>query len=346
MKKKLLKLLCLTITLLVAISFTTACAAASDDVNLWRGRNATQALEADMFVMPPAPSDANDFAIDFEVMYSADDMPMPEAEAIAEDSGFLATAAGAMPITAPQTEGLAEKIIYSVNTTVETLRFEESINQINALMVSHGGFIESSSISGINYSAQIHGWNQLRSAWFSIRVPVENLDAIVGSLGTIGNITHLGTHATNITSQFVDTQSRLNSLTIQEERLLDMLSNAGELSDLILLEARLSEVRFEIEWLTTSLRNMQAQVDFSTLTISLNEVEQLTEPTPTHRTFWQQIGDGFISSIRAVGNFILSALVWIASHFAILVIIAAVAVATVFIIKRIIKKDKAKRDGI
>jgi len=162
----------------------------------------------------------------------------------------------------------------------------------------------------------------------------------------IGNVVHLNSSAENITSQFYDVQSRLNSLEIQEERLLSMLSQSNNIPDLIALEERLGEIRYQIEALTTTIRNWQSQVDYSTVTISIREVEQYSEPTQIHRSYWQQIGDGFMSSLRGVGRFFMGLFRWLIVSAPVLVVLAVVAVIVLIIVRKVMRSNAEKMKKI
>jgi len=282
-------------------------------------------------------------------------MPMPEEaimydsvdyESTGSDMAFRVASQtagnGVTPISAPVTGGMAEKIIYSVYADIETLSFDETISNVYILLAAHGAFIENSSISGTNYASRQQGRSDYRFASFYLRVPRENLDSITEQLNILGNIVHRNSSADNITSQFVDTQSRLNSLTIQEERLLTMLSQAEDIPDLIIIEERLSDVRYQIEWLTTTLNNWQNQVDYSNLTLSIREVEQLTEQTQIHRTYWQQIGDGLLSTIQAIGRFFMDVFMWLIIAAPVLIILVVIVLVTLFIVRRAIRANKKK----
>jgi len=247
-------------------------------------------------------------------------------------------------VTAPEPvrEGLAEKIIYSVYADIETVNFDESIEAVGTLLDTYGAFIEHSSVSGINYASRFHGWNEHRHATFMLRVPVENLNAMKSRLGVIGNVVHESSSADNITSQFFDTQSRLNSLRIQEERLLDMLSKADDVPDLIAIEERLSDVRYQIEWFQTMLNNWQRQVDYSSVHIFIREVEFYTEPQELHRSYWRQIGDGFMSTLQGIGSFFMGLFKWIVIAAPVLVILAVIAFVTFIIIRKKIRTAAKK----
>ena len=343
MKKKVSIIICVILAATVIVGCAGANYAASPaESEQWAAGNDSY----DYYAMPApeapmaAPVPISEVIWDDDISYAADDAMRLQSSTpreVSEEGG-----AGIIANAPPQ-DGLAEKIIYSMYADVETMEFDKSIEAIHALMARYGGFIENSSVSGINYAAKFYGWHNFRSAFFSIRVPVENLNTMAGQLSTIGNVVHENSSATNITSQFYDTQSRLNSLQIQEERLLDMLSKADEVPDLIMIEERLSDVRYQIESITTMLNNWQNQVSYSTLSVNIMEVEQFTERQEINRSYWQQIADGFMSSIRGIGRFFMDLFKWIIVSAPVLIIIAVVAVAALFIIRWKLKDIKNKK---
>ena len=352
MKKFVAIILCivLSMALLVgcgsAASFdTTFDEPASAD---FMGRNYGAVRQNAVFGEAPELSAMADADWAFEEEMALDDAGMwYSADFVEQESG-----GGIMPISAPAPVpegGMADKIIYTVFTDIETMNFDETINGVHALITAYDAFIESSSVSGVNYAAQFHGWNDFRNARFTIRVPNQHLDVVTNRLEDIGNVTHESTDAMNITSQFVDTQSRLNSLLIQEERLLEMLAEAQDVPDLIMIEERISDVRFQIESLTTTINTWQSQIDFSTLHLNIWEVEQFTERQEIHRTYWQQIGDGLASTVRGIGRFFMNLFMWIIVSAPVIIIVLIVLVVVAIIvrakIRKYIKNKKAKSDG-
>ena len=282
---------------------------------------------AEIAPMAPAPSMAP--------------MPEPKPEMAYDDAdmGYASmqvAAGGVVPVTAPAVEGgLAEKIIYSVYADIETVDFDKTIEMVYDLLNFNGAFIESSYIGGRNYAQSYHGWQTYRNANFSLRVPKDRLNAVTASLDTLGNVTSLRSDAENITSQFFDTQSRLNSYKTQEERLLDMLGKADNVTDMIVIEQRLAEVRYDIESLTTTLNNWQTRVDYSTVTLYISEVETFTEITPVQqRTYWQQIGDGLQSRTLGVGRFFTSLFKWVVVNLPVIIVLAVIVVVILIIVRK------------
>ena len=270
------------------------------------------------------------------------DLPMQEETKLAVKTKN--NGSGVVPVTDTIVkDNLSEKIIYTVNAHIETISFDETIDGVYKLLTANGGFIETSNIGGRNYAQSYYGLQTYRNAQFTVRIPKDNLNAVTASLEILGNVTSLSSNAENITAQFFDSESRLNSYNTQEERLLYMLSKTDNVTDMIAIEEKLAEVRYQIESLTTTLRNWQNQVDYSSVFLSINEVEVFTEVEPLQqRTYWQQIGDGFKVNTRNIGNFFKDLFKGLVINLPVFIILVVIAVVIIIIIRRQIRL-RAKR---
>lgn len=208
----------------------------------------------------------NDSAVSEEYAYEADMASAKEAPASEK------TGAG------DSTENVLnpEKIIYSSDVTLETTDFESTTASVMALIDRSGGWLESSSVSGANYNSLAKGAKMSRSASYTIRVPNEKFDGIMSDLNTLGNVPYSHVYTENVTAQYYDTQARLTTYQAQEKRLLELLDEAQSVSDVIEVENELTEVRYRIESLQTSLRNWDRRVSWSTIYLTVNEVSEYT----------------------------------------------------------------------
>ena len=270
---------------------------------------------------------------------------MPEMETARAFSMSQTTPEEAQPTATGGGEGLAEKIIYTASAEIETLEFDETIRKVHDMLGLNGAFIESSYVSGRNHTQIHYGYQSYRNAMFSLRVPQARLAAMTESLENLGNVVYLQSDAQNITAQFYDTESRLTALRTQEESLIRMLRMAETVADMIIIEERLSEVRYGIESHISRLRNWQNQVDYSTLTLHIREVEIYTETEPVIRTYWQQIGDGLQDTTSGVGGFFMDLFKWLIVNLPVLIILAALAAAVVIIVKVKLRKMRKKREN-
>ena len=241
----------------------------------------------------------------------------------------------------------AERIIHTAGAIIETMEFDGTIDRIHAMLALNGGFIEHADIGGRPMERGQPAFDNInRRAEFTLRIPQVNMDTVTNAVDELGNVLSLRRSAVNVTAQFIDTESRVTALRIQEERLLYMLGEATRIADMLEIERRVSDVRFEIERLTSSLMNLQNQVNFSTISLTIIEVEEYTEPPEEddeieeELTYWQQIREGFSESARAVGGFFTGIFRWLAVNSPILAIIAVFAIPAVIIVKRKIIKGR------
>lgn len=302
------------------------------------GRSASGAKRTDYAASASAPVPAPAES----AMYSYD-MEEPMA-AQATAGGFAADNAARPANSAPSAGEIAvEKIIYSANATIETTDFDAAVEKLEAMIASYGGFVESSSVSGNNYYQSSHGYASSRSADYRIRIPSASFAAVMGSLSELGNVPYSNTYTENITSQYYDVQARLNACLTQEQSLLDMMAKADTVSDLLEIQEQLSDVRYRIESLQSTLTNWDRQVSYSTISLSLQEV---TEYTPEAKlSFGQQLSLALSRGVKGLGEFFRDLLLWLLEAMPALILLAVVVVLVVLLVRRIRRKHAAKRQA-
>ena len=200
-----------------------------------------------------APESNSATAMDWGTADTTDSIEMPAAEPTESASAEEETALDPADFT--------EKIIYSGYLTMQTTKFDEALRQLEETITSLGGFVQDSSVQG-NTRTYADGTTAVVDRWatYTVRVPADQFNAFLTQAGNIGNVTDSGRSAQNVTSQYTDYEARLESLNIQEERLLAMLEESGDLESLITLEERLSEVRYEIESIERNLRDLDQRL--------------------------------------------------------------------------------------
>lgn len=251
-------------------------------------------------------------------------------EAVAYETDMSASASGSdVPSDNP------EKIIYSADATLESTSFDEAVKSVLALIDEYKAYVESSSMNGSNYSSISSGNAGSRSAEYVIRVPAESFEKLMSSLSTIGNVPYSHVYTENVSSQYYDTEARLRTYRAQEDRLLELLDKAETVSDVIEIENELTEVRYRIESLQTTLNGWDRQVSYSTVYLSLREVK---EYTPENRIgFGRQIVNALAQGLELLKDFVLS----FATALPLLIIVAAVVFGIIKLIKKLRKKKNA-----
>ena len=258
-----------------------------------------------------------------------------KAEAMAEEAVAYETDTSASASGSDVPSDNPEKIIYSADATLESTSFDEAVKSVLALIDEYKAYVESSSMNGSNYSSISSGNAGSRSAEYVIRVPAESFEKLMSSLSTIGNVPYSHVYTENVSSQYYDTEARLRTYRAQEDRLLELLDKAETVSDVIEIENELTEVRYRIESLQTTLNGWDRQVSYSTVYLSLREVK---EYTPENRIgFGRQIVNALAQGLELLKDFVLG----FATALPLLIIVAAVVFGIIKLIKKLRKKKNA-----
>ena len=180
----------------------------------------------------------------------------------------------------------AQKLIRTMNLEVETDDLNALLGPLEGKIKAMGGYIESRNVR--NGSSNIS--RRYRYANLTIRVPVDRLDEMTEHIQGQTNVVSINESAEDITLTYVATQSRVKALEVEQERLLELLAKANNMSDLLQIEERLTSVRTELEKVASQLRLYDNLVDYGTLHLSITEVQEFT--VVEEKTVWQKIGSG------------------------------------------------------
>ena len=231
------------------------------------------------------------------------------------------------------------KLITTVNISAETDDMDKSLGAIENKVKALGGYIEKSDIYNGSYSSHVS-----RNASLTVRIPKERLDEFIEVIEGGNNITNKSVNVDDVTLSYVDTESRKNSLRTEEKRLLDIMEKAETVEDIITIEDKLANVRYELESIESQLRSYDNKIDYSTVYIDLSEVRVFT-PVEEESAL-TRMGNGFKESMSDVIDGIVEFFIWVVVHIPQLIFLLIIAVL-IFVICRIVlaasKKSRAKK---
>ena len=222
-----------------------------------------------------------------------------EAE-LYDEEGSYSVGNMSTPITETQANASVaqnRKLIKTVDMTIETVSFDETIANLRNQINSVGGYIESEySYNGSLYNNS----NQSKYATITVRVPDTALEGFVNNVSGIGNVTQKTTSTRDVTLSYVDTESKKEMYKAEQESLLALLEKAETIEDITYLTQRLTEVRYNIESMESSLRVYDDLVDYATVNFNINEVKVLTPTVIEEKTPGQELREGFATSVKDV----------------------------------------------
>lgn len=220
------------------------------------------------------------------------------------------------------------KWIITVNMSAETEDLDALMEALNGKISGLGGYVEDQD----SYNGSMYSSRRYRSASLTVRIPAERVDEFTEEMSGIANVVSTNLSREDITLSYVATESRVKALQTEEARLLELMEQAETMADLLEIESRLTDVRYELENRASQLRLYDNQVDYATIYLSIDEVQEYTpveEPT-----VWERISGGFVSSVKGVGNGLLDLLVWVLAKSPYLVILGGVTVGMVVLVKK------------
>lgn len=237
-------------------------------------------------------------------------------------------AAGGSALTDPIAVPTEKKIIRTASLTIATQTFADSLNALKTSCEGQGGWIES-------VSENVNSYSGLRTAYLTLRIPQSGLDTYLAGTENLGRVTSRSESAQDVTASYQDTRTRLNTQLALMDRLQALITESGDLSDLLALESQIADTQYQIDTLQSALNSTDRQVSYSTVSVTLRE-EKNVELTDASVSFWDRIVsairvglESFIGFLGDMVVFLVAALPYI-----------AIVMITVIMIKLIKKRRK------
>ncbi|MCL2507949.1 MAG: DUF4349 domain-containing protein [Oscillospiraceae bacterium] len=222
-------------------------------------------------------------------------------------------------------------VIANARLELQTKQYEKLNLDIQVKLDELKGYVESS--NEYNYD---HG----RYESLTVRVPSDQLDAFMSGLEDNATVISKDVSYTDVTNEMIETGSRKKALETEETALLAILAKAETVEDIIRVQDRLSNVRSELESYALKLQRLNNQVNYSTVYMSIREVERISAPSQTFRALAES---GFVNSLKEIARGFRSFAIWVIGSIPYFVLIVVICVPVVaLIVRKIRKRRKAK----
>ncbi|MFD1361832.1 DUF4349 domain-containing protein [Lentibacillus salinarum] len=187
------------------------------------------------------------------------------------------------------------KVIYTANLRIEVKDYQKTVDAIQADASDSGGYIVESNMHEGNEEG-------LTTGRVTVRVPQDQFQAFIQMVEDgSSNVLESSTSGQDVTEEYVDLESRLDSKQVVEERLLSFMEQADETEDLLKISDDLADVQQEIEEITGRMHYLDNKVDLATVTIRIEENNVSLSGEDDLNT-WDKTKGQFMKSI----NFLLS----------------------------------------
>ncbi len=237
--KKLIKL-CISICLIAFALLTTGCSKKGAPSALKRA-NSTSFTEAKIS------------AKGFNTVAMADSVSFDNAEyAMEEEAPMAPREAGDS-----QEEVFERKLIRTGNVSIEVQSVSDAEEKIAQWAKSLGGYVTNANT-----------WEM--GAGFTVRVPSERFDEAMADAGNFGRITNRSVNSQDVSDNYYDIKSRLETKYILRDKLTNYLSQAKDIKDLLEIERQLNSVIEDIESTESRFKRLSNQIDYSTIYIDMH----------------------------------------------------------------------------
>ena len=222
---------------------------------------------------------------------------------------------------------IKKKIIKDGNIGLQVNNLQKAKRNVDSLVKSAGGYYASENLEN---SEQNSGYQ------LTIRIPVTNFDKFVNSVesGSDKVLSKVIT-ARDVTEEFVDLETRLNSKRNSLARYNEILRKATTVKDIVVIEESIRVLQEEIESTEGKLRYLNDCVDYSTLNLTISTEKDFTFKPVKRDNFIEKLKESLASGWFGVIDTILFIFdlwpVWI------------ILTGLFFLVRQIIKKRKQRK---
>lgn len=153
---------------------------------------------------------------------------------------------------------LGRSYVLSASQTLDVKEIEQAIRDVEAIVKKSGGHIE---------GQRVRGDEQAR---LTLRVPPGQLVPTLDALAALGKEEHRSVSSEDVTEKLIDTEARLKNAIALRDRLKTLLNQAKDVKDVLEIEKELARLQGDIDSMEGRLKKLKAQVDFSTIDLTLD----------------------------------------------------------------------------
>jgi hypothetical protein len=190
-----------------------------------------------------------------------------------------------------------QMLIRTAYIVMEVENYEVSRLKLDTLVKSCKSWISAEDMQNYDYRIS----NNL-----SIRVPAANLSKLISSILAIGKkIDNQRIESTDVTEEYIDTESRLNNQRAVEKKFTALLKQTKTIEEILQIESKLADIRGQIESLEGRIRYLNNRVSFSTINLNIyQKIDFKYAPEPME-SFWERFKKSIHNGWKGLVAFIL-----------------------------------------
>ncbi|MBP0987890.1 MAG: DUF4349 domain-containing protein [Oscillospiraceae bacterium] len=241
-----------------------------------------------------------------------------------------------------------QMLVYSCEMSIDVMEFDDSVDKLHDLISKYKGFIESETYSdGGNTSQWKYNdeqkWKTLSTL---IRIPSASYDDFCKDAEGVGDIRRKNASVQNLSTEYSDLKTTLKIYEAKEKRYIDLLADMKSESEAISVEKELTNIQVEIARIKTRMNNIENDVAYSYINLTVNEVREYTAEPVIEKTdtFGQRLMNTVSKTWRGFLEF-LEGLLFLIIRVLPYLLLLALLLFPINRIRKAIKKKRAARDA-
>ena len=189
------------------------------------------------------------------------------------------------------------KLIKNGSMTLVVDNLEQTRNEVVSLIEKHKGYVS---------NEQYSNWEHSSSYNLTVRIPCDKFDGFVAEVEAgKGKIESKSMYINDVTAEYIDLETRLNTKRSYLERYKQLLKSAKSVQEIVSIEDKIRSLEEEIDSTVGQLKYLTNQVDYSTLHLQIRHDDTNFDPHhPDHgQGFWQRFSQSLSSGMRGLVDF-------------------------------------------
>lgn len=174
-----------------------------------------------------------------------------------------------------------KKIIRDGNLVLETKAMQQTLKHLDSLIHYYKGYLAGENFQDNNHESLTN---------YTVRIPAGAFDNFLIDLEKgEAKLTHKQINARDVTTQFIDLETRLSNKEKYIERYRELLKKANSIKEILEIEQQIRNLEEEVESSKGQLKYLSNQVAYSTLRISITQKKDYHYTPEKRDGLWQKL---------------------------------------------------------
>lgn len=164
------------------------------------------------------------------------------------------------------------KLIVTVDIRINSKDVEKSYKSIENKVKEYNGYFDNVESSKNRY-------------YLTIRIAKDNLNNFIAFMEESEKIENKNINTQDVTDTYYDTDNRIKNREVLLEKLRNYLREAKNIDEILKIEDRINTLTYEIESMKGNLQNLQSSIDYSRVTVNIQNPEAIKSNTNIYNKY-------------------------------------------------------------